>query len=373
MSQSSILVIAKAIPPFIGGIEAYSAEIASAYVQCGLRVMLLTPEACIVPGVDGRLNRSPQGAKAAPQWIALVKILASLWRLRKKEWSWVHATSWRMALPVLLMGMGGRLVISVHGREVTGQQGLMARLAGWVLRKARLIVYVSEATRREVHHYFPELVTASSVVAWNGTSFSESRPAGEVSANLRDPLRILTVARLVKRKNLAFAVAAVAKLSSEITRPVSYVITGTGAEREAVARAIRDAGVLNGEIKLAGYVSDDELQCLYRDADIFLHPQSSAHDASDVEGFGISIVDAMSHGVPVVCGKDGGPSEYISHGENGFLVGGLDLGEAVDCLSLLASNQALRQRIGEAGRSFVREHMSWPNHVSKVLKELAAH
>lgn len=326
----------------------------------------------MVPDADGRLNRSPEGAATAPQWMAFINTLGSLWRLRREEWSWVHATSWRMALPVLLMGMGKRLVISVHGREVTGQQGLMARLAARVLRKARLIVYVSEATRKEAFLCLPELAAVRSVVAWNGTSYSEHLPARELSGSLQKPLRILSVARLVKRKNLVFAVAAVAKLCSEIAQPVSYVITGIGRERDAVAKAILDAGVLNGEIELAGYVSDEELQRLYTDADIFFHPQSSAHDASDVEGFGISIVDAMSHGVPVVCGKDGGPAEYIKHGENGLLVGGLDVDEALDCLSLLAGNQEVRLRIGEAGRTFVHEHMSWSNHVAKILGAMAA-
>lgn len=367
--QGDVLVIAKAIPPITGGIEAYSAEVANAYTGKGLGVALVTPDQVQQLRQGQLVDRLSGDDRVRAQWRSLFAVLASLWPLIKQRWQFVHATSWRMALPILLLRPSVRLVISVHGREVTEQGRLMRKLAIRVLKRADLIVYVSETTRREVINALPALTGRDSIVAWNGTSTSmvESR---RVEPDASHPLRILVVCRLVGRKNLPFAVRSIAELYRRVGSVFTFTIAGTGPELGRIRRAIADAGQDGACIELAGEVSDLQLAQLYREADIFFHPQSSAHDPRDIEGFGISIIDAMSHGIPVVCGRDGGPSEYLTDGQTGFLVSGTDVDEAVDRLRQLVENHSLRLKLGDAGRELVKREMSWDKHVSSILERL---
>nr|WP_241696077.1 glycosyltransferase family 4 protein [Solimonas terrae] len=369
------MVLAKAIPPVVGGIEAYSAELADAYADSGFATTLVTPSMTqrLRPGET--VSRSKHPSSTVSQLRAIFSTLRRLCSLRKRKWHFVHATSWRMCLPLMMLGVRARLVVTVHGRELTEQSRLMRWLAQRLLRRVNLLVYVSDATKREIEGALPSLKAVPSLVAWNGVSSAATTAAAAgrsvvADTDRREPLLILSVCRLVKRKNLPFAIRAVGELYRRGVPSFRYVITGNGPEHPALLAAIEELGDAGRCIHLAGAVPEPELWRLYRQADIFFHPQSSAHDARDIEGFGISIIDAMACGLPVVCGRDGGPSEYVIDGRNGFLVDGRDLEQSVDALEKLMMSPELRLTIGQAGEQLVRLRMTWKAHVDAVVEEL---
>ena len=102
-----------------GGV--YSAEVARAYAEAGHRVTVLTQHAEEVDQTDARehsaftVHRVPRGS----QLLVGLWLLGSLLRLRRRErFDLVHATTWRVAVPVRLALRGVPLRLSVHGREV---------------------------------------------------------------------------------------------------------------------------------------------------------------------------------------------------------------------------------------------------------------
>jgi glycosyltransferase involved in cell wall biosynthesis len=100
---------------------------------------------------------------------------------------------------------------------------------------------------------------------------------------------VLAVGAIQTRKNTLNAVRAVASL------PANYKLVlagGNGYGSEAVYDFIRSAG-LESRVKLLGYVTDDRLRLLYQAASLFLFPSLE-------EGFGLPVLEAMAHGVPVV-------------------------------------------------------------------------
>jgi glycosyltransferase involved in cell wall biosynthesis len=100
---------------------------------------------------------------------------------------------------------------------------------------------------------------------------------------------VLAVGAIQTRKNTLNAVRAVAGL------PANYRLVlagGNGYGSEAVYDFIRSAG-LESRVKLLGYVTDDRLRLLYQAASLFLFPSLE-------EGFGLPVLEAMAHGVPVV-------------------------------------------------------------------------
>jgi glycosyltransferase involved in cell wall biosynthesis len=100
---------------------------------------------------------------------------------------------------------------------------------------------------------------------------------------------VLAVGAIQTRKNTLNAVRAVASL------PANYKLVlagGNGYGSEAVYDFIRSAG-LESRVTLLGYVTDDRLRLLYQAASLFLFPSLE-------EGFGLPVLEAMAHGVPVV-------------------------------------------------------------------------
>jgi glycosyltransferase involved in cell wall biosynthesis len=120
-------------------------------------------------------------------------------------------------------------------------------------------------------------------------------------------------------------------------------------------------------LTLHGYVSDDDLEGYYSAADILVMP-------SRFESFGLVLIEAMRHGVPVIACNAGGMHEVISEGVDGFLVGVDDAAALAERIGRLASDIGLRARMGRAARSnyearFTAAHMG--EQVETMFKRLA--
>lgn len=108
---------------------------------------------------------------------------------------------------------------------------------------------------------------------------------------------------------------------------------------------------VRGCIDDLGTISGPELVSLYQRASVFV-------SSSDEEGLGIAIIEAMACGVPVVSTDSGGPGESIVDGETGYLVPCGDAGAIAERLHGLLGNDALRERMGDAGRMRAERHFS---------------
>ena len=112
-----------------------------------------------------------------------------------------------------------------------------------------------------------------------------------------DTSYFLIVGRLFKHKNIDIAIGAFNKLAWPL------VIIGTGPEYRRLSK------MATGNIKLLGYQPDDIVQSYYANCQAFIMPQE--------EDFGITPIEAMSYGKPVLALARGGALEYIEEGVNG--------------------------------------------------------
>jgi phosphatidylinositol alpha-1,6-mannosyltransferase len=89
----------------------------------------------------------------------------------------------------------------------------------------------------------------------------------------------------------------------------------------------------------------------------------------DVEGLGIVYLEAAACGLPVVGGASGGAPDALRDNETGFLVDGRDVGAVADRLIALLTDDALRKRMGAAGRAWVERDWRWDAQTER-LREL---
>ncbi|MCG6533987.1 MAG: glycosyltransferase family 4 protein, partial [Syntrophales bacterium LBB04] len=84
------------------------------------------------------------------------------------------------------------------------------------------------------------------------------------------------------------------------------------------------------------------------------------------EGFPTVLLEAMSHGLPIVCSRIGGLPEIVDDGLTGLLYEPGNADELADCIRTLRHNHALCQKLGDAGLRKAREDYA----ADRVIEQL---
>jgi radical SAM protein with 4Fe4S-binding SPASM domain len=174
---------------------------------------------------------------------------------------------------------------------------------------------------------------------------------------------VLTVSRLAPRKGHRTALQAIAKLAPRRPR-LRYVFTGASELMRAELAALAHELGIASRVVAAGFVSDGELPALYRLADVFVLLAEADTD-TDVEGFGVALLEAAATGVPVVATHTGGVPEAI--GEAGLLVAPGDPLEAAGAIARLLDDRVLARQLGERGRARVSGELSQDRATDRML------
>lgn len=171
-----------------------------------------------------------------------------------------------------------------------------------------------------------------------GCAQSDGSPAG--TANL------VTVARLVEKKGIEYAIRAVARVAA--TTRVDYTIVGDGPERSRLEASIRELG-LTDRVRILGWQSPAEVRSLLCRADAAVLPSVTARDG-DEEGLPVALMEAMASRLPVVSTRHSGIPELVRDGVEGFLVPERDVGALADRFVRLADRPQERIAMGIRGR-----------------------
>jgi glycosyltransferase involved in cell wall biosynthesis len=158
--------------------------------------------------------------------------------------------------------------------------------------------------------------------------------------------RLTYMGRIDRQKGIDTAVAALAHLpeSARLTiwgsGDASYVL-----ELRALAARVGAAE----RVRFEGFAPAEDLRKAYGAADVVLFPVRWN------EPFGLSPLEAMGVGRPVVTTARGGTAEYVRDGENALVFQANDAAMLAGCLHRLAGDEALRARLREAGRATAAE------------------
>jgi len=126
-----------------------------------------------------------------------------------------------------------------------------------------------------------------------------------------------------------------------------------------VQRIVEKLG-LAAHVQAFPATSEEVLLGLYNACDIYVHPANNEH-------LGMSILEAMAVGKPVVAQANGGVPELVEDGVEGFLFKTDSLNHMVDCMERLIGDQDLCKTLG--GRALKRtECFNWLDVARKFLQ-----
>lgn len=118
----------------------------------------------------------------------------------------------------------------------------------------------------------------------------------------------------------------------------------------------------NLNVTFTGYITDCEKEKLYDTADVFAFP-------SLLEGYGMVLWEAMSHGLPTVCFDNTAMPYSITHGYNGMMAPTGDTAAFASCLSEICGDRALRDRLSANAFQKYRTSMTYEAFRDRILAD----
>jgi glycosyltransferase involved in cell wall biosynthesis len=168
----------------------------------------------------------------------------------------------------------------------------------WVYRKTRIGVQKAGCSITMTERNVVELTTAF------GRYFNRLPPGVRIpdSPVCRRPsehVRFLSVCRLESSKRIDSILHAISKLPNGGQR---LTIAGDGSERQRLEQLAKELGVAP-RVRFTGEVSEDELESLYAQHDVFLMPA--------IQGYGLPGLEALVRGLSLVVHRDSGVTEFL--------------------------------------------------------------
>jgi phosphatidylinositol alpha-1,6-mannosyltransferase len=155
---------------------------------------------------------------------------------------------------------------------------------------------------------------------------------------------------LKPRKNLPWLLDAWREVARACPE-ARLLLAGTGPLEAALRRRAAALGIAE-RVVFAGRIAEAEKVGYYNAADVFVSPSS-------LEGFGFTVGEAMSCGVPAVVSDRGALPELVTDGEGGFVCRHGDVGQLARRLLLLLADGELRSRFGRFNRERIERGFRW--------------
>ena len=186
---------------------------------------------------------------------------------------------------------------------------------------------------------------------------------------LLNPLRAVTGARLVEKKGHLYLFEGIA-LAKANDVMIDLDLFGDGPLEEPLKAAALRLGIAD-QIHFRGVSSHESLLSALRAGvyDLAALPSVTGADG-DKEGIPVFLMEAMAAGIPVLTTPNGGILELAGNG-NGIIVPERESGPIGDALTQLARDDALRQRLSQAGRAHVEADFEVERSISRLRSLIA--
>lgn len=362
--KENILIFTSEFPPQPGGIGNHALYLSLELYKNGAKVSVMTDQRADKIAVDISFDQKlPIDVRRIPRskpviFTYISRIFTAFELARNKE---VILASGKFPLWLVaclsLFFKDKKYAAVLHGSEI-GAGGFFGKLVTqWSLKRFDTLIAVSNFTKQLALNHNPNL---SITVINNG--FSSSGNSSEVVSK-SEKLNLITVGNVTSRKGQQNVINALPLILKKYPS-VTYHIVGLPTEKDAFSKLACKLGV-NDALVFHGVVSDQELQQLLNQADVFLMLSDHLSNG-DVEGFGIAVIEANNSYLPAIGSINSGIADAILDGVTGKLVDPHNPEAILEALNSILNdyeNYSLQAKTWA-------EKFEWKNIINYYIKEL---
>jgi glycosyltransferase involved in cell wall biosynthesis len=364
--------------PRIGGVSSHVVGLALQLEKHGHEVVIITKQTDNLKGCNGFQNVKAAPSKSVKPLIPFSTILVPpnpyeiQETIKKEGFDIVHAHHAFTPTSLLSIAAAKKLgipaVLTNHTIFLASEEDYLWEPISYILfpfkryiQKADRIIAVSKTAADFIGHFADRkriviIPNAVDTLQFNPThSNVKNHPS---FPRLEGEPTILYVGRLVHRKGIHVLIKAMPKVIKVFPK-ARLVIVGKG-YMQCFLRLLTRTLNLDEHVRFLGSIPDDELPDLYRMSDIFVLPSLYC------ESFGISMLEAMASGKPVIASKVGGIPEVIQDGLTGILVKKGDEDDLAHAILRISANPTLAKTIAYNAWKTTHEKYSW----SVIAKEI---
>lgn len=254
----------------------------------------------------------------------------------------------------------GKLFALVHGSDATSARPEHYR---YLFQRAELILPVSEMLHRILMGWGAPVERC--IVQRTGVDPERFAYAERVLGD-GEPVRMLSVARLVPVKGLDVAIRAVASLPLSVRDRLRYEIIGHGPQREELEKLVVELG-LQGSVVLQGYLPPAEVAARMNRSHLFVLP-SVVMPNGQAEGLGLSLAEAMACGMVVIGTRSGGIPEIVKHQDTGLLVEPGSVESLADVIAELVEHPQQWSAYGRRARAFIEREFNQHRQTERLVE-----
>lgn len=362
MDVKRYLIISTEFPPYdgkvskVGGIGTWMYELAKNMDEIGMPITVLVSNKTPDDLIHDKRQKFKTVRMSRKGWKNFKDMIIA-WNLLKSFLSerhdYVLVASIDLATAPLFLSRFLRFKVAsfVHGLDI--MQKMSAKEKGKkkrLLEKVDKVIVNSTFVKEQVLKYG---ISEHNVAVCNPgvdvNKFASKDHSREIKERfgLNDKIVLTTIGRVIERKGQDMVIKSLPNVIKKVPNIV-YLIVGQGGYRTELERLAGEIGVANHVI-FTGFIDDRDVVSYFRATDIFIMVSRTIEERGDVEGFGISYIEANVCKKPVIAGRSGGVVDAVEDDVNGLLVNPTNINEISDAIIKLATDNDLRVRLGEQG------------------------
>jgi glycosyltransferase involved in cell wall biosynthesis len=252
-------------------------------------------------------------------------------------------------------------VVTVHGGDLFGLRGrLMSQLKRATLQRANAVTANSSYTEQAIRDLTPQVPKLQripmgvSIDPLTDTGRQQTTQLTQTYRRRSGPL-LLFIGRIVEEKGLEDLLHAIALLQGDLP-DITALIVGEGQDREKM-ESLSISLKIADRVHFTGWVQPKDITSYLTAADIFVGPSRRAPDGW-VEAQGLTFLEAMAAGTPVIATRLGGIVDSVQHEQTGLLIDERSPKQIAAAVHRLFTDPILTQAMTKKAHQQVLAHFS---------------
>jgi glycosyltransferase involved in cell wall biosynthesis len=234
------------------------------------------------------------------------------------------------SLAALLM----RKTVIYHIHEISIKPLILKKFLRLIIKlTADKIIYVSKAVKLSEH-----FKNKTEYVVYNSLDSSFLKQAENKKIKIRDNFNVLMVCSLKEYKGVNEFIEASRRIKSYTHITFTLVLNANDQEVESYFKNI----TVPKSVSL--FSSQNDIAHFYNSTDLLLN---LSHVDRWIETFGLTIIEAMAYGIPVIVPPVGGPAEIVTNNKEGYLISSKNIDEIAEKIIFLSKNHDTLLRLSK--------------------------